>query len=91
MISNLPIVSISDLRRDTARIIERVVTLSEPIVITRRGRACAVLVSVAAYERMQREIQMLRVLVQGDADIAAGVGHDAEDVMAEADALLTGE
>lgn len=89
--SNLPIVSISDLRRDTARIIERVVASNEPIVITRRGRACAVLMSVVAYERMQRETEMLRVLVQGDADIAAGVGHDAEDVMAEADALLTGE
>ena len=89
--SNLPIVSISDLRRGTARIIERVVASNEPIVITRRGRACAVLISVAAYERMQREIEMLRVLVQGDADIAAGVGHDAEDVMAEADGLLTGE
>lgn len=89
--SNLPIVSISDLRRDKGRIIEHVVASSEPIVITRRGRARAVLMSVAAYERMQREMEMLRVLVQGDADIAAGVGHDAEVVMAEADALLTGE
>jgi len=89
--SNLPIISISDLRRDTARIIKRVVISNEPIVITRRGRACAVLLSVAAYERMQREMETLRILVQGDADVAAGVGDDAGDVTAEADGLLTGE
>jgi hypothetical protein len=50
-----------------------------------------VLVSAEAYERVQHENEILRVLARGDAEIAAGLGRDAEDVMAEARALLAGE
>jgi prevent-host-death family protein len=90
--SALPaIVPISDLRQDTAGIIKRVVANDEPVVITQRGRASAVLVSADAYERTQHENEILRILAQGDAEIAAGLGRDAEDVMAEARALLAEE
>ncbi|MDZ4179267.1 MAG: type II toxin-antitoxin system Phd/YefM family antitoxin, partial [Coriobacteriia bacterium] len=54
--SALPaIIPISDLRQDTAGIIKRVVATDEPVVITQRGRASAVLVSADAYERTQYE------------------------------------
>jgi len=87
--SSLPtIIPISDLRQDTAGIIKRVAATGEPVVITQRGRASAVLVSADAYERTQYENELLRVLARGDAEIAAGLGRDAEDVMAEARALL---
>lgn len=87
--SALPaIVPISDLRQDTAGVIKRVIATGEPVVITQRGRASAVLVSADAYERIQYENELLHVLARGDAEIAAGVGRDAEDVMAEARALL---
>jgi prevent-host-death family protein len=85
------IVPISDLRQDAAGIIKRVVATDEPVVITQRGRASAVLVSTGAYERTQHENEILRILAQGDAEIAAGLGRDAEDVMAEARALLADE
>lgn len=85
------IIPISDLRQDTAGIIKRVAASDEPIVITQRGRASAVLVSADAYERTQHENEILRVLARGDAEIAAGVGRDASDVMAEAAALLAGD
>lgn len=87
--STLPaIIPISDLRQDTAGIIKRVTASDEPVVITQRGRATAVLVSADAYERTQHENEILRILARGDAEIAAGVGRDADDVMAEARALL---
>jgi prevent-host-death family protein len=90
--STLPlIVPISDLRQDTAGIIKRVVASDEPAVITQRGRASAVLVSAEAYDRTLHENEILRILAQGDAEIAAGVGRDADDVMAEARALLAGD
>ncbi|MFO7547208.1 MAG: type II toxin-antitoxin system Phd/YefM family antitoxin [Trueperaceae bacterium] len=85
------IIPISDLRQDTAGVIKRVVATDEPVVITQRGRATAVLVSAEAYERTQHENEILRVLARGDAEIAAGSGRDAEDVMAEARALLSAE
>lgn len=88
--STLPaIIPISDLRQDTAGIIRRVVASGEPVVITQRGRASAVLVSADAYQRTQHENEILRVLARGDAEVAAGVGRDADDVMADARALLS--
>jgi len=85
------IIPISDLRQDAAGVIKRVVASDEPVVITQRGRATAVLVSAEAYERTQHENEILRVLARGDAEVAAGSGRDAEDVMAEARALLSTE
>ncbi len=87
--SALPaIIPISDLRQDAAGVIRRVVATDEPVVITQRGRASAVLVSADAYERTQYENDLLRALACGDAEMAAGLGRDAEDVLAEARALL---
>lgn len=85
------IVPISDLRQDTAGVIKRVIATDEPVVITQRGRASAVLVSAGSYERTQHENEILRILAQGDVEIAAGLGRDAEDVLAEARALLEEE
>lgn len=82
------IIPISDLRQDAAGVIRRVVASDAPVVITQRGRAAAVLVSAEAYERTQHENEILRALARGDAEIAAGLGRDADDVMAEARSLL---
>lgn len=82
------IVPISDLRRDAAGIVKRVAASDEPVVITQRGRASAVLVSAESYARTQHENEILRLLARGDAEIEAGVGRDADEVMAEARALL---
>jgi prevent-host-death family protein len=82
------IIPISDLRQDTAGVIKRAAASDEPVFITQRGRASAVLVSSSAYQRTQRELQILRVLARGEAEIAAGVGHDLDDVMEEARFLL---
>jgi prevent-host-death family protein len=90
--SALPeIIPISVLRQDTAGVIRRVTASNEPVVITQRGRASAVLVSAETYERTQHENEILRILARGDAESAAGLGRDAEDVMAEARALLAQE
>lgn len=82
------IVPISDLRQDAAGVIKRAAASNEPVFITQRGRASAVLVSSSAYERTQRELDILRVLARGEVEIAAGVGHELDDVMTEARELL---
>jgi prevent-host-death family protein len=82
------IVPISELRQDASAIVKRAASSGDPVFITQHGRASAVLVSAATYERTQRELQILRILAQGDADITAGVGHDLDVVMAEVDELL---
>ena len=87
--SSMPnIVPISDLRQDAAGVIRRASVSQEPVFITQRGRASAVMVSTQRYERTQHELEILRLLARGEAEIEAGVGHDLDAVLAEADELL---
>ena len=82
------IVPISELRQDASAIVKRASASGDPVFITQHGRASAVLMSAGAYESTQRELEILRILAQGEADIESGVGFDLDVVMAEADALL---
>ena len=90
--SRIPeIVPVKELRQDTAAVLKRVRSSLQPLVITQRGRGAAVMLSVAAYERGERERELLRLLVRGEQEIAAGVGRGLDDVLAEADAILAGD
>ena len=82
------IVPITDLRQDATAIVKRVAMAREPLVITQRGRAAAVMVSIEAYEHSQHELEVLRLLARGEKEIEAGKGYDLNTVLAEADTLL---
>ena len=82
------IMPVTDLRQDAAAALKRVRVSKEPIVITQRGRAAAVMLSVEAYERAEHERQLLRLLAQGEKEIAAGQGYELQEVLDEADSLL---
>ena len=82
------IVPISELREDAANILGRMRKSHEPVVITQRGRAAAVMVSVEEYDRSTHEREILRLLAQGDREVAAGKGYELEDVFKEADRIL---
>ena len=79
---------VKELRQDTAAVLKRVRSSPQPLVITQRGRGAAVMLGVAACQRGERERELLRLLVRGEQEIAAGVGHDLDVVLAEADAAL---
>lgn len=83
------IIPVSDLRQDAAAILKRVQSSEEPLVITQRGRAAAIMLSVEAYERLSDTQELLNLLVQGEEEIAAGIGYDLDDVLTEADNLLS--
>ncbi len=82
------IIPITDLRQDAAGALARVRRSREPVVITQRGRAAAVMLSMEAYEHGERERQILRILAAGEREIAKGKGRDLTAVLAEADQLL---
>jgi prevent-host-death family protein len=82
------IIPVSDLRQDAAGVLNRLKKGRQPLVITQRGRAAAVMVSVEEYERAENERDLLHALVQGEKEMAAGKGYDIDEVMAEADRLL---
>ena len=81
-------IPVSELRQGAAAALRRLRTSRQPLVVTQRGRAAAVMVSVEAYERAERERQILRLLARGEREIRAGRGHDLDEVLAEADQLL---
>jgi prevent-host-death family protein len=89
--SKIPnIVPITDLRQDAASVLRRVRDTREPVFITQRGRAAAVLLSTETYERAEHDRELLLLLAQGEKEIAAGKGNDLAAVMKKADAFLAG-
>ncbi len=85
------IIPVTDLRQDAAAALKRVRASRQPVVITQRGRAAAIMLSVEAYEDREHERELLRLLARGEREIAEGKGHDLAGVLAEADALLAAE
>jgi len=84
------IIPISELRKEAAGIVKKAASSDEPIVITQRGKAAVVMVGAAAYQRSQEELAILKILVQGEKDIAEGKGYSLQEVMSDADNILNG-
>lgn len=85
------IIPVSDLRQDAAKLLKKLKNTQEPLIITQRGRATAVMIGVDAYEKSEHEKEILRFLARGDREIETGKGYDLDTVLAEADALLAKE
>ena len=85
------IVPVSDLRQDAAKLLKRLKNNNEPLIITQRGRAAAVMIGVEAYEKSEQEKELLRLLAKGDRELESGQGYDLNTVFAEADAILARE
>jgi prevent-host-death family protein len=66
------IAPITELKRDAAALIERASEQRSPIVITQNGRATAVLQDVESFEQDRRAFALLKLTLQGDADVAEG-------------------
>ncbi len=82
------IVPVTDLRQNSAEVLERVRSSAEPIVITQRGRAAAVLIRVEDYERRERESEVLQALIRGERQIVEGKTVPLDDVFEEIDRTL---
>jgi prevent-host-death family protein len=81
------IIPVSDLRQNTSDVLKDL-SGGDPVFITQRGRAAAVMVSMKAYENSQRELDILRLLAGGEKEIEAGCAHELEAVLKEADQFL---
>ncbi|MBP7766512.1 MAG: type II toxin-antitoxin system Phd/YefM family antitoxin [Deltaproteobacteria bacterium] len=82
------IIPISDLRQNASDVVKSISSSREPVFITQRGRAAAVMVSMEVYRNSQDEMDILRLLAKGEKEIAAGIGHELDDVLKEADRYL---
>lgn len=86
------LVSVSELQRNYASLIERIKKLAQPLFLLRRNEPEAVLISVAAYEelaeksRLYEEKLALEAIAEFEKDKKAGrllVGTKAEDLFNE--------
>lgn len=82
------IIPISDLRQNASDVVKSLSSSREPVFITQRGRAAAVMVSMEVYENSQHQMDVLHLLARGEKEIEAGIGHKLEDVLKEADRFL---
>ena len=85
------IIPVSDLRQSAAKLLKQLKKTNEPLIITQRGRAAAVMIGVDAFEKSENEKELLRSLAMGEREIEIGEGYDLDTVLSEADALLTKE
>jgi prevent-host-death family protein len=85
------IIPISDLRQDASNLLKQLRKSKEPLIITQRGRATAVMIGVDAYEESEHEKELLRLLAKGEKEIEIGQGYDLDTILAEADVLLSKE
>ena len=87
----LNILPVSDLRQNAANVLKKIRENKEPIIITQRGRAAAVIIGVEAYEKSEHDKEILRLLAKGNKEIEIGKGYDLDNVLAEADLILSQE
>jgi prevent-host-death family protein len=82
------IIPISDLRQNASDVVKSVSVSREPVFITQRGRAAAVMVSMEVYKNAQHEMDVLHLLARGEKEIEAGTAYELDDVLREADLYL---
>ena len=82
------IIPISDLRQNASDVVKSISSSREPVFITQRGRAAAVMVSMEVYKNAQHEMDILHLLACGEKEIAAGTGYELDEVLREADLYL---
>ena len=82
------IVSLSEFNARAAQMLSEMKSAEHVIVLTQRGAASAVVQDFQAHQRLQDALIMLKLMVQGEADIAAGRTTPQDRVFADLEARL---
>ena len=72
---------VSEFRARTSALLDQVHESGRPLVLTRRGRGAAVVLDIGEYQRLLEELEELRDVQRGLADVEAGRVVDHEDVV----------
>jgi prevent-host-death family protein len=70
--------SITDLKRNTNRILQQVHATGRPVVLTVNGKAEAVLLDAKEYEKITHSLALLKIILIGENDIKENNFKDAE-------------
>ncbi len=78
MLTNLQ--PVTEVKRRATEIIKELQETHEPLLITQHGRAAAVMMDIESYELMQRRMEIMEAIAQGERDISEGRVVDWEVV-----------
>jgi prevent-host-death family protein len=71
---------VSYVKAHLSAVLETARSTGEPVVITQNGEGAAVLQDLASYEAQRRTLAMLKLVAQGERDIARGRTVKQRDV-----------
>ena len=74
------IVSLSDLKVNPGKIVNRTKDTHRPILLTSRGRGVAVVQGLEEYENLEEERAFMKAVAQGLMEIKEGKEQDLEEV-----------
>ena len=77
------IVSLSEFKAKAARMLSEMTAAERAIILTQRGAASAVVQDYREHQRHQNALLMLKLMVQGEADVAKGRTVPQERVFAD--------
>ena len=63
------IISLSEFKGEASQLLARIRKSSEAIVLTQNGTATAVMHDIASFRKLEQGLLMLKLLMQGEADI----------------------
>jgi prevent-host-death family protein len=75
--------SVTDLKRHSREILDRIRRTGRPVVLTVNGRADAVLIDAKSFEKHLKASNLARLLKPAEEDIAAGRTRSARAFMRE--------
>ena len=66
------VVSLSDFKAKASQMLEQITREQRPVVLTQHGSATAVVQDYDSFHRTENALVMLKLMVQGEADIKEG-------------------
>ena len=76
--------SVEDLERHASDLVREVAEQGRTVAIVQDGETRAVLMDVESYDRMRSAVALLKIIAQGEADVAAGRLISQEEAFARA-------
>ena len=82
------LVPVGELRSNMAHRLDQLKSTGRPVVITQNGKAAAVLVTPELLDEIEERSAVVRLVMQGLRDVAAGQLVDDDQVWAEVDDVI---
>jgi len=74
---------LTEFRANMARYIDELENRERPLILTQHGHSAAVLLGVAQYEKLIEELELVRDVRAGEAELAAGKAVPVRQARAE--------